>query len=165
MDGNWKTTESSLTLYGVVRWYNSLKGYGFVCEERTGRDYLIHKNTIQNFGQNSISEGTEVSFLYVETLKGLKVKEILDLGISNDELMTVPAGTDDKFAIPARVKWFDAEKGFGFLNEFGSKDDIFVHIDTLRAYGFEGLIAGEATSAIIGTNEVGKFAVSIHPWH
>ena len=45
---------------------------------------------------------------------------------------------------PARVKWFDKAKGFGFANVFGSSADIFVHIEVLRMSGLADLLPGEA---------------------
>ena len=36
---------------------------------------------------------------------------------------------------PARVKWFDKAKGFGFANVFGQPEDVFIHIEVLRRSG------------------------------
>ena len=37
---------------------------------------------------------------------------------------------------PARVKWFDRVKGFGFVNIYGRPEDVFLHMETLRQYGY-----------------------------
>ena len=44
---------------------------------------------------------------------------------------------------PARVKWFDKGKGFGFANVFGRPEDVFLHIEVLRQSGLADLQPGE----------------------
>jgi len=66
--------------------------------------------------------------------------------------------------VPARVKWFDKSKGFGFANSFKSQLDIFLHMEVLRHYGFSDLQSGEAIVIQIVDGPRGKMAGSIHAW-
>jgi len=45
----------------------------------------------------------------------------------------VPSGT---------VKWFNAEKGYGFIAPEGGGSDVFVHIKAVQKAGFNGLVEG-----------------------
>ena len=37
------------------------------------------------------------------------------------------------------VKWFNPDKGYGFIKPNGDKKDVFIHISTLKAAGLENL--------------------------
>ena len=58
------------------------------------------------------------------------------------------------------VKWFNAEKGFGFIQpQNGGDKDVFVHITAVQAAGLQGLNDGQNVSYDIIT-ERGKQAAS-----
>lgn len=41
------------------------------------------------------------------------------------------------------VKWYDAKKGYGFIEQSGGKEDIFVHASTLAKSGLESIVKGQ----------------------
>ena len=56
---------------GKVKWFNDLKGFGFVCSlEDTKTDYFIHYSVINVEGYKSLAEGQEVTFEMLEGEKG-----------------------------------------------------------------------------------------------
>ena len=65
---------------------------------------------------------------------------------------------------PARVKWFDKGKGFGFGNVFGRSEDVFIHIEVLRHSGFADLAPGEAVCLRIVDGRRGRMAVQVVSW-
>ena len=65
---------------------------------------------------------------------------------------------------PARVKWFDKGKGFGFANIFGKSDDVFLHIEVLRRSGLADLQPGEALAMRVIDGRRGRMAAEVFSW-
>ena len=58
------------------------------------------------------------------------------------------------------VKWFNAEKGFGFI-ESESGDDVFVHFSAILGDGFKSLEEGQAVSFEIVEGNRGAQAANV----
>lgn len=54
---------------GKVKWFNSVKGFGFVSAEN-GEDVFIHITTVEKSGLNNLQEGQDVSFEIQEDRRG-----------------------------------------------------------------------------------------------
>ena len=59
------------------------------------------------------------------------------------------------------VKWFNTEKGFGFIQQDDSKQDMFVHASALRDAGLQGLDDGQRVSYEIEDNRGRQAAVNL----
>jgi CspA family cold shock protein len=57
------------------------------------------------------------------------------------------------------VKWFNAQKGFGFIQHSGGGKDVFVHISAVERAGLSSLNEGQSISFDV-TNERGKDAAT-----
>ena len=47
---------------GVVKWYNSQKGYGFIQPDDGGKDVFVHVSALERAGLGGLVEGQKVSF-------------------------------------------------------------------------------------------------------
>ena len=54
-----------------------------------------------------------------------------------------------------KVKWFNADKGYGFI-EREDGDDLFVHFSEIQSEGFKSLDEGQAVSFDTGTGKNNK---------
>lgn len=61
---------------GVVKWFSSEKGYGFISPESGGTDLFVHYSEIQGSGFRSLEENQRVSFVTVQGMKGPQATKI-----------------------------------------------------------------------------------------
>lgn len=47
---------------GIVKWFNSTKGYGFIQPDNGGRDVFVHISAVEKAGLSSLNEGAKVSY-------------------------------------------------------------------------------------------------------
>lgn len=165
--------EPSNLQLGCVKWFDPAKGFGFVVSDAGGPDILLHANVLRNFGQGSVVDGTIITMDVQQSERGLQAVQIFSL-TPPESLAAVPMMRDmedisveDILAqpiVPARVKWFDKGKGFGFANIFGDSADVFVHIEVLRRCGLSDLQAGEAIGLRLIDGKRGRIAVDVVSW-
>ncbi len=61
-------------------------------------------------------------------------------------------------SLTGKIKWYNAEKGFGFIKPDDGGPDVFVHVSALKAAGIVQLIDGQAVSFDKIEQRNGKFA-------
>lgn len=158
-------------LQGRVKWFDPAKGFGFVVADDMPGDVLLHANVLRNFGQSSVADGARIVVKAHMTPRGVQAFEVVSI---EPPPLTAPPGEEhvapdpEELAAlplePARVKWFDKAKGFGFANVFGRPEDVFVHIEVLRQSGLADLQSGEAVALRIVSGKRGRMALQVVPW-
>ncbi len=165
--------DTAVTLVnGKVKWFDTVKGFGFIVADEGGSDILLHANVLRNFGQSSVADGAVVAVTVQMTARGVQAVEVLKIEppagtvfpLGEDGVTATPEEIMLRPLEPARVKWFDKGKGFGFANVFGSSEDVFIHIEVLRLSGFADLGAGEAVCLRIIDGKRGRMAVQVVSW-
>lgn len=157
---------------GRVKWFDPGKGFGFVLADAGGPDILLHANVLRNFGQSSIADGARVEIAVQQTPRGIQAVEVLRIEPPEDAVAAPLADFErmDPDALrnaplePARVKWFDKTKGFGFANVFGRNEDVFIHIEVLRRSGLAELQPGEALAIRTVEGRRGRMATEVNAW-
>ncbi|MFE5301845.1 cold-shock protein [Streptomyces sp. NPDC056632] len=61
------------------------------------------------------------------------------------------------------VKWFNAEKGFGFIAQDGSGADVFAHYSAINSTGFRELQEGQTVTFDVTRGQKGPQAENITP--
>ncbi|MFC9789684.1 MULTISPECIES: cold-shock protein [Rhodococcus] len=59
------------------------------------------------------------------------------------------------------VKWFNGEKGFGFIEQDGDGPDVFVHYSEIQGSGFKTLDEGARVEFEIGQGQKGPQATGV----
>lgn len=65
-------------VHGIVKWFNSEKGYGFISQE-DGEDVFVHYSAIQGSGYRSLEEGQKVEFEVTVGAKGSQASNVTPL--------------------------------------------------------------------------------------
>ncbi|WP_425045314.1 cold-shock protein [Primorskyibacter sp. S87] len=157
---------------GQVKWFDPNKGYGFVVADEGGPDILLHVNVLRNFGQSSVADGARIEIVTHRTDRGVQAVEVVsiepperdDTPVLTDFAEIDPDSIRDEPLQPARVKWFDKGKGFGFANIFGRSEDVFLHIEVLRQSGLADLQPGEALAMRVIDGKRGRMAAEVAAW-
>jgi len=63
--------------------------------------------------------------------------------------------------IKGTVKWFNAEKGYGFIKQDGSDDDVFVHHTAINMQGYRKLEEGDVVEFEITEGRKGPQASEV----
>jgi cold shock protein len=61
------------------------------------------------------------------------------------------------------VKWFNADKGFGFITPSEGGDDLFVHFSAITMDGYKSLDEGQRVSYEVGQGQKGPQATEVRP--
>ena len=171
--------EESFNVSGHVKWFDPVKGYGFIVPEGddpalNGGDVLLHMSVLRAAGFSTVSESAYVVCEAQRRDRGVQASRIIsideqaatEIELYDEDAFPLPTGEDVAGGelVPSRVKWFDKAKGFGFVNMHADDADIFVHMEVLRRFGLPDLDPGEAVLVRAVEGPRGRMACEVRPW-
>ncbi len=161
-------SEAGFEITGLVKWFDTTKGYGFI-KPSTGPqgDVLLHQTCVRQSGFKAAYEGAKVVCEAIQGPKGLQARRVLSLDNSTATPPPSAARLSRYAAEPkgpafeATVKWFNRGKGYGFVSRGADTPDVFVHMETLRRSGIRELRQGQRVLVRTGSGPKGELAAEI----
>jgi len=137
-----------------VKWFNADRGFGFVELSDGSGDAFLHGSVLAQSGISVVQPGETVQVRVGPGHKGPHITEVLSVDTSTATPTTPPRSSFRATTSSERssgtsveetgtVKWFNVDKGFGFIARDGGGKDAFVHVSALERSGLTGLNEGE----------------------
>ncbi|WP_454917829.1 cold-shock protein [Xanthobacter sediminis] len=170
----------------TVKWFNPEKGFGFVELSDGSGDVFLHARALEAAGQESVPPGSKLSVRVGQGQKGRQVTEVLEVDTSTAEAAAPPrrsfgagpgagaggprmggggagprAATGPTEERVGTVKWYNPDKGFGFIAVEGGGKDVFVHVTVISRSGLTDLAEGQRVVVQVGQGPKGPEARGI----
>jgi cold shock protein len=132
-----------------VKWFNASKGFGFVTLSDGTQDAFLPMAILRRAGYEDIREGASITCEISAGAKGPLVTTVLNIDNTTAVAPQSGAGGMDRRGprpsqtMEGAVKWFEPEKGYGFISPDGGGKDVFIHITALRRSGVNALGPGQ----------------------
>ncbi len=164
--------ETGEIVNGRVKWFDAVKGFGFLVPDDGSGDVLLHYNLLATYGCKTLPEGALLGAMVINADRGRQAVSLI--GVEQIPRET-PVRRAPKLAAnrstpldfldvagdfePVEVRWFNRAKGYGFLLRGDGVTQVFIHMETVRRAGFAGLQPGDRCEARIHDGPRGALAV------
>jgi CspA family cold shock protein len=159
----------------TVKWFNGSKGFGFVSPVDGSADAFLHISVLERLGATDIGEGATIVCDLGPGQRGPQVVTIHSIDAST----TAPRKTESSSSggssrhdydapqgepgpeVEGRVKFFSADKGFGFIAVEDGGKDVFVHVRALEKAGIRSLEPDQRVRLTVSNGQKGPQADSV----
>ena len=154
----------------VVKWFKPERGFGFVELADGSGDAFLHATVLERNGIAAVQPGETLEIRVAPGQKGPQVTEVISVDSSTatpapTRRSPYPAGgrpmTETAVEEAGTVKWYNAQKGFGFIVREGGGKDAFVHASVLERSGITNLAEGQSVVIDIAEGRKGPEAVRV----
>jgi cold shock protein len=158
----------------IVKWFNAEKGFGFVELADGSGDAFLHAGVLEAAGHPAVDPDSKVSVQVGVGQKGRQVTAVLAVEASSRPPRARTRGPLAKgssshreghdpgtaIGIEGTVKWFNADKGFGFVACEDGEKDVFLHASIVERAGLRGLAEGQRIAMKVVKTQKGREAIS-----
>jgi CspA family cold shock protein len=158
----------------IVKWFNAEKGFGFVELADESGDAFLRAAVLEAAGYAMVDPGSKLSVQVGVGQKGRQVTAVLGLAASTGAAPRANAPSTGKassgwkrpdpataISTEGTVKWFNADKGFGFVVCEDGERDVFVHASIVERAGLRGLGEGQRLAMKVVRTQKGREAISL----
>ncbi len=154
----------------TVKWFNPEKGFGFVALADGSGDAFLHAGVLQASGHESVAPGAKLQINVGQGQKGPQVTRVVEVDATTaTEPVRRPAARGPRVApdpssgteMIGTVKWFNPDKGFGFVAVGDGGKDVFVHVSVLARAQLAHLAEGQRVSMRVADTPKGREALSL----
>jgi len=143
---------------GIVKWFSPDKGFGFVELSDGSGDAFVHGSVLAQSGIDAVQPGETLAVRVGPGHKGPHVIEVLNVDNSTAAPTTSRRSSAQATALngssveeAGTVKWFNAERGYGFILPDDGGKDVFVHVSALERSGLTSI--SEAQPVVVDVVE------------
>ncbi len=146
-----------------MKWYNSEKGFGFVELADGSGDVFLHASALQAAGAQTVSPGSIVHVRVGQGQKGRQVDQVVSIEAGAEppprpshgggghvpRAPRQPVDLSSGVEMTGIVKWYNPDKGFGFITPKDGGKDVFIHATVLERAGLPPLQEGQAVRTTV----------------
>jgi CspA family cold shock protein len=145
---------------GIVKFFNPQKGFGFIVRDDGGEDVFVHISAVEQAGLTDLADGQPLEFTLVD--RGGRISAT-NLRIEGEPMAVERAERGPQRQLTGEkaqgtVKFFNAMKGFGFIQRDDGQPDAFVHISAVERAGIPTLNEGDRLEFELEVDRRGKTA-------
>lgn len=150
------TEKSGVT--AKVKWFNPAKGFGFVAPTDGSPDAFLHVSVVHEAELRTLRQGATIVCALGDGPKGPQVTAIETV---DNSTVVDDAPDGDETVIVGEIKFFAADKGYGFGVPQGGGHDIFIGIGALQRSNLDRLESGQQVRMHVQDGNKGPMATQV----